>query len=267
MMMRAKRKDDDIGPSKGAMKWINRFFRFILYPLIHPWWFVGGVIVVIVVLVAIPFYYGVGLTDIPAWYVGQFDKYYTKAETAITTKIIVPLKNGVEEQIKKATGMPSQNKIIMKTPKKEVLVDYENPQALNRKAFVKAQEIPVDVKKTLELGRAEQARVSFKRNDNLGLIYLESPRKIQGTAEVLNANEIKIGNEMFFLYGIYASMMSEKGPKAEKYLRDNIEGRNIECYIGAYTQAKIGTVICIYQGKNINQQLVDLGYSDDVSLN
>lgn len=268
MIMRSKkRNDDEIGPSRGLMKWVNRLFRLILYPFIHPWWFAGIVIAAVLAAVAVPIYFGVAVENIPNWYFAQFGKHYTKAEAVLVEKVVAPLKSTVEEKVQLLSGQGSKDTVIVKAPKKETLVDYNNLQAVNRRAFQKAQEIPVDVKKTLQASRKEKANVSFKRNENLELVYLEEPRRIDGVIEVVNANEIKIDGEMFFLYGIYASMASEQGKNAAKYLQDNVGGQAAECYVGAYTKGGIGTVICIYQGKNINQQLVDLGYSEDVSLN
>ena len=264
MLGKRRKKDDDIiGPSKGLMKWINRLFRFILYPFIHPVWFIIGVVVLAVAVISWPAYYGVEVAAMPNWYKQKFNHYYNKFEAKIPAQILPK----PEPDFGGMTGRGINVKALAPKPGKADIVTYETPQMVNRRAFQQAQEIPVDVAATLKQAEPEVQGPVFKRNDNLGLTYLEQPRKVSGKVTVINANELKIGNELFFLYGIYASPVSNEGIAAQHYLKQNIDGREADCFVGAYAADGTATAICIYEGLNINQRLVDLKYSRDVSLN
>lgn len=264
MLGKKRKKDDDIiGPSKGLMKWVNRLFRFVLYPFIHPVWFVIDIVVLAVAVISWPAYYGVEVAAIPAWYKQKFNHYYNQVEAKIPARILTRSEPDFG-------GMPGRGinvKALAPKPGKADIVTYETPQMVNRRVFQKAQEIPVDVAATLKSASSEMPEPVFKRNDTLGLTYLEKPRKVSGKVTIVNANELKIGNELFFLYGIYVSPASNEGIAALHYLQQNIDGREADCFVGAYASDGTATAICIYEGLNINQRLVDLKYSRDVSLN
>lgn len=269
MFGRSRRRDNDIiGPSTGLMKWVNKFFRFILFPFIHPLWFVAGIIILAIAALAVPSYYGIEFENTADWYKNKIDQHYHQAEGIINDKVVQPLMTKAETEIKKMSGSGINAKAVSKKPGKAEMVAYESPQVASRRVFQKAQEVPVDVKATLENKSAPvREEVYFKRNTSLGLTYLEQPRKTSGVAEVVNANELKIGGNLLFLYGIYAAPASEEGIAAMQYLQKGIEGKEIDCFVGAYTADGTATAICIYNGININQRLVDLNYSKDVSLN
>lgn len=269
MFGRRKKNDDRLGPSTGWVKWATKFFRFILYPFIHPLWFFVGVIVVLVALIALPSYNGVEFSDIPEWYKKHIVAYYEKAQKTVENGLIMPLKDKTEQKLSDIVGQNVNVKSVDKKPGKDEMVSYDSPRALTRKVFEAAQDIPVDVKATLErtdkLVRNDIFK--FRRDDNLGLIYMENPEDLTDIAEIVNANEIKVGAKVLFLYGIYAEPSSQEGIAAMQYLQNEIAGKTIKCRIVAYTQDATATGICVYDGININQRLVDLGYSKDVSLN
>ena len=56
MGLRRSKSDDYIGPSTGVMKWVNKFFRFILFPFIHPLFFV----IILAVLFGVMFLLAIG---------------------------------------------------------------------------------------------------------------------------------------------------------------------------------------------------------------
>lgn len=260
---RRKKEDDIIGPSKGLMKWINRLFRFVLYPFIHPVCFVVGVVILAVAVVSWPAYYGVPVAAMPRWYKQKIEHYYHKVDLKLPAQVLTKPEQGFGGM----AGRGINVKAIERKPGKAEMVTYETPQMVNRRAFQQAQDIPVDVAATLQRAAAEPDEPVFKRNDALGLTYLEKPKKVSGTVNVVNANELKIGKELFFLYGIYVSPLSNEGAAALHYLQQNVDGRPVDCFVGAYTADGTATAICIYEGININQRLVDLKYSKDVSLN
>ncbi len=264
MFSKKRKRDDVIGPSTGWVKWATRFFRFILYPFIHPVWFVVGLVIIAVLVIGIPSYYGVEFETIPQWYGQQWNKYYGQMKETWSNKIS-PIKGKADRTIKEIStqGVNVSIKSIEKKPSKKEMVIYESPKAVNRRLFEQSQEIPVDVKSTIENKKEEL----FKRDKNLGLVYLEIPQDVEGIAKIVNANELKVDSKRMFLYGIYVAPKSDKGIKALQYLREDIEGKKINCIIGAYTNNGIPTAICYLDSVNINQRLVDFGYSADVSLN
>ena len=269
MFRRRKKNEDRLGPSTGWVKWATKFFRFILYPFIHPLWFFVGVVVVLVALIALPSYKGVEFVDIPEWYKHHIMTYYEKAQKTIENGLVMPLKDKAEQELSDIVGRNVNVKSVDKNPGKNEIVSYDYPRTVNRKIFEAAQDVPVDVEATLKQagGLVRNDIFKFRRNDNLGLIYMENPEDLIGVAEVVNANEIKIGAKVLFLYGIYAEPSSQEGIAAMQYLQNEIAGKTIKCRIVAYTQDATATGICVFDGININQQLVDLGYSKDVSLN
>ncbi len=270
MFGRRKRDDDIIGPSTGVIKWVNKFFRFILYPFIHPVWFISGVVILMIVLVGWPAYNGIEFSQISKWYKGRIVKHYQQAEALINRKVRPLMTKGKGEIYQISSGNVDLNSVI-KEQKKTNLVVYDAPMASNRRAFKKAQDVPVDVEATLaNIDKAEvepQVKIIFKRDEALGLTYLDVPEKVTGRALVLNANELMVGDRIVFLYGIYVAPTSKQGKAAEKYLRKKIDGKEIDCHIGAYASDGAATAICVYDKTNLNQQLVDLNYSKDVSLN
>ena len=263
---RRKRDEDVIGPSTGWVKWATRFFRFVLYPFIHPLWFLIGLVILAVVIVGVPSYHGVPFDGIPGWYGKHWNKYYSQIASSFDSKIS-PIKEKTDRTIQEisnqAVNVSIKSNAIDKKPSKEEMVVYESPKAVNRRLFEKAQEVPVDVKATIENKKDEL----FKRKENLNLVYLEIPQNVEGIAKIVNANELKINSRRMFLHGIYADPKSENGLKALQYLKEDINGKTIKCIIGAYTNNGIPTAICYIDDVNINQRLVDFGYSADVSLN
>ena len=257
--------------SKGFVKFLTRLFRFVFFPFIHPLVFVLLLVIIIGLLFAWPLYNGVKLADMSDWYYSKVGYYYELVKTNLFDKEDITNKVGFG----KISGGIEENAINVKTiekkPGKDEIIVYETPQMLNRKAFEAAQEVPVDVKKTFEhakkVAEPENSLFKFKRNDSLGLTYLENPIKVDGEAKVVNANEIKVGDRVLFLYGIYTHPASEGGKAAVEYMKQNVEGKIISCMIVAYTNAAVPTGLCVLDEVSLNQKLVELGYSNDVTLN
>ena len=264
MFGRRKKRDEDKLELSGGIKWLHKLLRVVLYPFIHPVWFVIIAVVISVALIAWPAYYGIEVAAVPRWYKQKFNHYYSLFTTE-TVKALPKTENMLANS--GLTGQGINVKAIERKPGKAELVTYETPQMVNRRVFQQAQEVPVDVAATLGKMRNEENIPVFKRNNALGLTYLERPKKITGVVQVVNANELKIDNEVFFLYGIYAVPASNEGIAAMRYLQQNVDGHQADCFIGAYAADGTATAICIYDGINVNQRLVDLKYSKDVSLN
>jgi hypothetical protein len=297
MFGRKRREDDEIGPSKGIMKWLNRFLRFVLYPVMHPFKFFVILVVVIIVLVGVPSYLGVTFDNIGTWYGDKLEAGYewAKAWSAehLWSKVV---QNG--SSVSEDASLGQKTAVDETKTTKADLVAYEAPKAYERRVFSQEQNEPVDVAATPEqepdtdtdtviapsittenapqdTGQVSEndrpARpakpIVFKRNDALDLAYLDEPQELRGVARVVNANELRIGHTYVLLYGIYVEPKSFLGRQAARYLELTFAGKEVYCQIGAYTSEKTATAICFCDGVNINQKLVDLAYSKDVSLN
>ncbi len=264
-MLSRKRKNENnvIGPSTGWMKWINRFFRFILYPFIHPKAFVILLVLVLAAVIVWPISQGVQPEDLKKWYGEKYNQYSDVVRSHIAGSYlekIIPDKKKINDNVAPVVRPKFE------APKQK-MADYKSPQKNRRKAFQKV-EINKD-KQNVEVRKRVSSSYNgpdFKRNNSLDLNYLENPRKVSGVLEVVNANEVMLGARRLFLYGIYVPPSSDKGLNAEIFLRKNYGGKNVDCYIGAYAKSGQGTAICVIDGININQKLVDAGFSQNVSL-
>lgn len=255
-----RRQDDDIGPSTGIMKWTNKLCRLVLFPVIHPIAFISAIVIAALVILAVPAYFGIEFKDTFAWYRHQFDRSYSQVQTVVNQENVATLVDEAENKIKTMTGVGINVKATDKKPSNKELIAYEVPQNVNRRVFARP---------TAEFAADDVVRsdVRFKRAAGLGLVYLDTPQKISGKVRVVNANELRIDGKLVFLYGIYVDPASDRGKQAEEYLRNNTEGQEADCFIGAYAKDGAGTAICFCQGKNINQTLVDLNYSRNITLN
>ena len=67
MAFKRRERDDYIGPSTGLMKWANKFFRFVLFPFIHPLFFIILLVVLGGSIVGIHHFANIGYREIPSW--------------------------------------------------------------------------------------------------------------------------------------------------------------------------------------------------------
>ena len=98
------------------------------------------------------------------------------------------------------------------------------------------------------------------------LIYLSTPQEFSGSAYVVNANEINIGGNSIFLYGIYVNPRSREGTLGKNFLEKLIANEPVHCVAPAYTRQGVATAICSVGNISINHTMVDSGYSQNVSL-
>ena len=83
---------------------------------------------------------------------------------------------------------------------------------------------------------------------------------------LFRSNEVLVDSTEIFLYGIYTPLSSILATKAAAYMVDSYDGKQVDCYIGAYTQENKATAICIHEGKNINKDLVEQKLSQNINL-
>ena len=86
------------------------------------------------------------------------------------------------------------------------------------------------------------------------------------SAYVVNANEINIGGNSIFLYGIYVNPRSREGTLGKQYLEKLIGNDTVHCVASAYTRQGVATAICFVGNVSINHSMVNSGYSQNVSL-
>ncbi|MBE6445263.1 MAG: hypothetical protein E7019_04325 [Alphaproteobacteria bacterium] len=262
MIRRRRRKDDDyIGPARGWAKFFHRLFLFITFPIRKPWW---SLLIVLVMFLA-PTFKGVKPAEVHLWYWNLLKKsgnqMADKAKEAVAEIPVEKIGNVLQGQvlqqfdIEMTTPKSSSRKIFVKTDSapiaKNVSFDKINGRLLNAKNTnaTEIENIPVIIKK----GRA-------------ALKYLDKPETILGKAYVINANELKVGDVELFLYGVYVNPKTEVGRKAKQFLIETVENRNMSCQIIAYTYQNIATANCMIDDININDKLVENGYSKKVVL-
>lgn len=279
MARHIKREDDDIGPSRGLAKWFHKFMMLLLFPLRKPVWFA----LIAAVLFLAPTFRGIKPAEVHLWYWNHIKNLTSRAGSQISdkTRQVRPAMEKVGEIVETiapgtVTGGNAENALIP-APREPVLVN-QPPREVRRKVFEKAKDTaPVSVEKTLAAAPAQVSRpaavktasVQAEKNKTpakLNLRYLNVPEEISGVPQVINVNEMKVAGQAVFLYGIFAQPTSDKGISGEIYLRRLVEGKNVNCVIGAYTFQNVATAICTVDGININRSLVDRGYSKNVAL-
>lgn len=100
--------------------------------------------------------------------------------------------------------------------------------------------------------------------DEFGLTYLDKKINIIGTPKVLNANQLSIDGKTIILHGIYTDPDSRLGRRAAIYLVKFINESDVICEIQAYTTDGIATAICYADDVNINELLVNDGFSEQI---
>lgn len=274
--MFSKNKNSEIGLSKGWMKWINKFFRFVLYPFIHPKTTIFLLLIIATAVLVPLLVYKVEFKAIPDWYKELLEPGYQKV-----VEFITPYKDEAMQKYDPITDKSVKKASEAKNKKQSDIIEYDNQPQAPRATFQSDEaETPlepsnevvmpssVDVKHEAESPAAstdeEKPNIYFKRNNSLGLNYLETPEEINGRFTIINANEALIGSQAVFLYGIYTP--APKMQQASKYMLDNYDGKKLKCYIGAYTSDNHATAICFDGEISINHDLVKQGFAQNVSL-
>ena len=88
MALRRRKSDDYIGPSTGIMKWVNKFCRFVLFPFIHPLFFVILLAVLGGGIVGIHYFADVAYKDIPSWVVTKSKSMFGDVSVNVDTSFI-----------------------------------------------------------------------------------------------------------------------------------------------------------------------------------
>ncbi len=286
----------------GAGKVFHMLVMIITYPLRHFFKFLAFLIVFVVILAAIPMMKGVRYTDIPDWYMLRYDEIEKNTVENVIKPAKVPPQHPAEEELKEV----SAPKIIKQEPSPAAEPGPGRRQAFKRAGGQKPQtdndikaprQYPVmkikpaenairpqqpspfpssaknnagalvssEIRKDASVLHPED-NLHYRKDENLPLVYEEEPAKVSGQAFVFSANELSVGNTYIILYGIFTDPRKYDQEKAHQYMKELADGKMLVCRIVAYTYQNIATGICFLDGQNINQNLVDAGFADNVAL-
>lgn len=283
--MRINRKDD-LGPSRGIVKYIHKTVMFITLPFRKPL----IVIPVLILAYLIPTFIGAKPAEVHLWYYSKIKEIFSTVKVKVeeTGKGIIPdsVKDFSKQTIESFKSHPEIDNTskIVETP-------VTNPQSIRRQMFEKAKEAPsgIDILNQKDniiqaepqgditsqvTGKGEPVAVTKKQHqDNtketakkLDLIYLVTPQEFSGAAKVTNANEIVVDGNSIFLYGIYVDPNTTSGIQGKDYLSRLIGQSLVKCIVEAYTKQGFATGLCFVNGININHDMVNQGYSRNVAL-
>ena len=284
-------QQNDIIKSNFFVRLVNFFIRLILWPLRHP------LISIPVLLLAyfIPTLIGARPAEVHIWYWQKIKAIFSP----VSQKSIAFI-----EEAGKKLSIPDFSIVSKQEDTKNKMVDVETPQLVRRQTFEKAanQEVairvdvmektPAQEQNTTVATATEQApqkTESFVTEEpekvevydapkvepaptprtiqvEPDLIYLSTPQEFSGSAYVVNANEINIGGNSIFLYGIYVNPRSREGTLGKKFLEDLIGNEPVHCVAPAYTRQGVATAICYVGNTSLNHAMVNSGYSKNVSL-
>ena len=261
---------------KGWGKFFHDLFLVITFPIRKP------LILIPILMIGYlaPTFMGAKPTEVHLWYLNKIKSKISGVSSALTLPQVdfISDVNNIKKTVADLTELVAISENQEK--KSEVDISSEAPvdqSEIRRKIFEKAKQAPdtVDVLKTLQRQQkvAEYAKnaensnmAEIKTEKKLPLNYALTQESIEGHAQVKNANEIIVNGVRYFLHGIYVNPNTGKGFQAQALLEKVIAENIIKCRIIAYTYQNIGTVDCQVNGENINQLLVEQGYSKNVDL-
>lgn len=270
----------------------------LTYPLRHFFKFLAFLLVFIVILMAIPMMFGVSYKDIPSWYLLRYDE--TKAseqreiqpDTSVKTTVAEP-ENIKEVSAPKVVHVNSPATAVTATGsgrrqafKKVEAEPMETPRRTYQTMKINSENEAENPRRELALtiaenvGTAEDEKrkpamaqrlspeddLHYRKIDTLPLVYEDNPQKISGQTFVFSANEMSVGDTYIILYGVYTDPRKYDQAKAHQYMKELADGKMMVCRIVAYTYQNMATAICFLDGRNVNQNLVDAGFADNVAL-
>lgn len=263
---------------RGWGKFFHGLFLFITFPIRKPLIFIP----ILMLGYLAPTFMGAKPTEVHLWYWNKIKAKSQSIGSTISEKTqeMIPDVDSfkISMPVLKAIGTQYEINTI------EEIVEPTKPsiQEVRRQTFEKSKEVPntVDALRTAQLQeermRQRQKISSSKTNkpvagteqapQKLPLVFVNTNEEINATAEVVNANELRLNGKTYFLHGIYVDPKSPKGIEAKSFLKSIIAQNIIHCQIKAYTYQGIGTIICSVNGENINWLLVNRGYSRNVAL-
>ena len=286
-------QQNDIIKSNIFVRLINFIIRLLLWPFRHP------LISIPFLLLAyfIPTLIGARPAEVHIWYWQKIKAIFSP----VSQKSIAFI-----EEAGKKLSIPDFSIVGKQEDTKKQIVDTTTPQMVRRQTFEKAsnQEVAIRVdvmekapstepeivlpveptpEKTESFVISEPEKVEVYETPQTqqeatsaptprtiptepDLIHLSTPQEFSGSAYVVNANEINIGGNSIFLYGIYVNPRSREGTLGKKFLEDLIGNEPVHCIAPAYTRQGVATAICYVGNTSLNHTMVNSGYSKNVSL-
>lgn len=282
---------------EGAAKWVHRFVMFVTYPFRHFFVFFICVLIVLAIGVALPFFDGVLLNDIPEWYGQKLGMVVPikNPEIKAAPKKIKPLAFKKEIKLKHANFEPKQasagsaeRKAVQEANATEKYAAWNiKNKNVSQSGELKAAQVAPKAEKKANASMPERkaepesksfentpapilkvdgSAVKYTKRDDLDLVYYETPKHVSGEAIIYGANEISVDDTYLYLYGIYTNPKIHNEALAHSYLRELLAKQTTDCYVVAETKDGIGTAICFAAGKNINESLVKAYLADDIAL-
>lgn len=283
MLLRKKVRDEGIRPLRGWAKFFHRLGRLLLWPFRHPLL----TFFVLLFLFLAPTFRGVKPVNVHKWYGNQISALYNRA--LVWWGIREPeVKPGAfkftPEEAAPAPVTPSELKVepvdvnapnildVLKggtepeTKPEEEKVQPDEEDVKSEAEDVKPEESKPVVRNNIRLPKDESLYAYPEEKKVYALKYVDYPHEVVGKAVVHNCNEIEIDGEFIMMYGIYVHPYTARGVAATKYLKEQIDGKEVKCGIVAYTDQDIATGICYYGDENINRTMVVNGYTKNVAL-
>lgn len=289
-------RNNELRSGRGIAGLVHRLVMLLLWPFRKPYIFIP----LLILMYLIPTFIGARPAEVHIWYWNKIKNLFGPVSEQIVSKSkeLLPESGKLSFPGLSSSGQPE-------TPQRnidKVIESYEAEQQLRRQIFEKAKnaETPVRVdimaqknqplapqfenepeaKAVLpapapsepETESAEPAPLPAKntvdnsRRRKLDLIYLDTFQEINGEAYVVNANEIIIGGNDIFLFGIYVDPTSSEGIAGKEFLENLIGTDPVKCVIEAYTRQGVATGMCYVRHISINHTLVNNGISQDVAL-
>lgn len=289
-------RNNELRSGRGIAGLVHRLVMLLLWPFRKPYIFIP----LLILMYLIPTFIGARPAEVHIWYWNKIKNLFGPVSEQIVSKSkeLLPESGKLSFSGLSSSGHPE-------TPQRnidKVVESYEAEQQLRRQIFEKAKnaETPVRVdimaqknqplapqfenepeaKAVLpapapsepETESAEPAPLPAKntvdnsRRRKLDLIYLDTFQEINGEAYVVNANEIIIGGNDIFLFGIYVDPTSSEGIAGKEFLENLIGTDPVKCVIEAYTRQGVATGMCYVRHISINHTLVNNGISQDVAL-
>ncbi len=265
---------------KSGLPWLLRkIFLFLTYPFRH-WVILLFVLAVLAALYCVPVYwYKVPQNSIVDWYKGKFVQLkqikLPETEKKGTDELVYVENPAVATVGRRGFGQVGDAGIqrvdilrqeandVVEVEKEVVVEKVENVPA---KTEVAEPQKEIVVEKKVKKENEEIGKFVYEKGEYSGLKYLDTPKKIEGTANIVNANELVIDKTFVFLYGVYVNPRTEQGVKTSVALKKLLNGKKVVCNILAYTKIdKTATAECFADGDSINQYLVEKGYSKRVA--
>lgn len=286
---------------RGWDKFIYNLYMILTFP-VRKWWIILGVLAtILLVLIIIPTMEGVKKDDIVDWYKAKWShSEVNRAKNKTIAKIskkIDEVKNNVSEvlpdsadkqaqnikkkesdlvawhvaEFKKAKYVPQEKSIVKSNTKVQDKNTFALIKEQMKKTVKKAKEQPkkevieepVPQKEPLAVNEP----VYYEVRTDLNLAYLDEPEEIFGEATIVGPNELYVGEDFVYLYGIYTNPRIYDENDAKNFLTNMTANQNVECDVVAYsTQTQAKTALCFVNGVLINKQMVAEGFADNVAL-